>query len=140
MPLDVIILANVNVFISVDAMFNAMSDCQALHPDEEDEFSEEGISLYTHSVYVINYFTSNVFFTMKSRSVSLLIVDASLLLSDEGGYYDEAGGGDNLTERGQATLNRLDDMLVVPEEDADEPQIGAQAANGRQCPGENHVP
>ena len=26
--------------VSVDAMFNAMSDCQALHPDEQDTDSE----------------------------------------------------------------------------------------------------
>lgn len=29
-----------NFVVSVDAMFNAMSDCQALHPDEQDTDSE----------------------------------------------------------------------------------------------------
>lgn len=34
--------------VSVDAMFNSMSDCQALHPDEQDTDSEaDGRTLFT---------------------------------------------------------------------------------------------
>ncbi|XP_064615062.1 methylosome subunit pICln-like isoform X2 [Liolophura sinensis] len=76
---------------TLDAMFEAMSDCQALHPDDEDSFSD----------------------------------------GDDDGYYEDAEEAE-LTQQGQATLDRLEEMFMAR---GDNPHVHPNGQIQLEAPG-----
>ncbi|XP_002741509.1 methylosome subunit pICln-like [Saccoglossus kowalevskii] len=90
----------------LDAMFDAMAKCQALHPDEDDNTNSEDSENYEDALEVGGDGDCN----------------------DE--WYTEAEGIDHLTEQGQSNLHRIENLLL---EGANNPQntIDIAHSNGQ---------
>ena len=84
----------------MDAIFLALSDCAALHPDTFSD--EEGDGELPEGVHGSN------------GDAAFHFINGNDLDMAEGEWYTENSNNIQLSEAGQATLRRLEDVLDMP--------------------------